>query len=271
MSDDWQPKETVDSVERAAGIISALKHLKGAGITELAEYLDMSKSGVHKQLSTLVKTGFVTKQQKEYKLSYQFLLLGEYVKTNSQLYQIGASEVDKLANQSGYFAYLAAMGESSAYCIHTAEGTDAVVPNLSVGKKISLYSSAAGKAILAELSERKQDRILTESILPQTNNTVTDSDELRAELNTIQEQGVAFEDEENVPGMRAVGAPILSEEGTVVGAVAVSGPLSLLADDHYEEELPSLVKQTKNFIEVKFSLESRDPLEEGSHIPKDFY
>jgi DNA-binding IclR family transcriptional regulator len=271
MDNDAQPAETVEAVERAVGVLNALKNLDGAGVTELSEYLGMSKSGVYKQLSTLVKTGMVTKQQTEYRLSFRFLLMGEYVKTNSQLYAIGADEVDKLAEKSSYFAYLTAMGREYAYCIHTADGEGSVVPNLSVGKQITLHSSAAGKAILSRLPDPKRDRLLDGTLTGKTENTITDRTTLEDELQTIRQEGIAFEDEENVPGMRGVGAPILSEDGGVVGAVAISGPLSLLTENHLTEEVPALVKQTKNFIEVKFSLESRDPLEEGSHIPEDLY
>ena len=271
MQTDPQAPTTVDAVERAVSVIDALKKLGGAGVTELAEDLEMSKSGVYKQLATLVKTGYVTKQENEYQLSYRFLLMGEYVKTTSQLHQIGAAEVNKLAKKSDYFAYLTAMGEDFAYCIHTADGDDAVVPSLSVGKQLSLHSSAAGKSILAELPEKKQSQVLDRPLAAKTSETVTDQEKLATGLEQIREEGVAFEDEENVPGMRGVGAPILDEDDAVVGSIAVSGPLSLLTDEHFRDELPSLIRQTKNFIEVKISLESREPLEEGSHIPKDLY
>lgn len=271
MTDDVQSVQTVDAVERAVSVINALKELDGGGVTELSEYLDMSKSGVHKQLSTLVKSGFVTKEHHEYRLSFHFLLMGEYVKNNSQLYNVSADEVDELAEKSGYFAYLVTAGHERAYCIYTAEGANAVVPNLSVGNQVSLHSTAAGKAILAHLPEDQRERLLKQEFPGRTDATLTDGETLAAELSTIREEGVAFEDEEDVTGMRGVGAPIKPDETDVVGAVAVSGPLSLLADEHFEKEIPSLIRQTKNFIEVKISLDSRDPLREGSHLPKDFY
>lgn len=266
-----QPKNTVEAVERAVGVINALKALDGAGVTELADHLGMSKSGAYKQLLTLVESGFVSKHDNEYRLSYRFLLMGEYVKANSQLYQSGTDEIDKLAMKSNYFAHLTALGQDNAYCLYTADGADAVAPNLGVGKQISLHSSAAGKAILAALPEDRRSALLSEPFVEKTPNTIVEMGELTAELARITDRGVAFEDEENVPGIRGIGAPIVPEGNTVVGAVGLSGPVSLLTDDHFTDELPSLVLQAKNFIEVKLSLESRDPLAEGSHIPRDFY
>ena len=271
MADEVGSLQTVEAVENAISVIDALKELDGAGVTELSEYLDMSKSGVHKQLSTLVKSGFVTKQGHEYRLSFRFLLMGEYVRNKSRLYNIGAEEVRKLAEKTDHFAYLTSVSHDDAYCIYTAEGDEAVVPNLGVGKQLSLHSTAAGKAILAHFPEEQREQFLDRELPDRTEATITDADALSAELATIREDGIAFENEEHVTGMRGVGAPIQSTESRVIGAIAISGPLSLLTDDHFETELPSLVRQTKNFIEVKFSLDSREPLREGSHLPEDFY
>lgn len=271
MPDDPQPSDKVGAVERAVSVIDALRELNGAGVTELSDHLGMSKSGIYKQLFTLVETGLVTKQETEYRLSFRLLSLGEYVKTNSQLYNIAAKEVDKLAEKCDYFAYLTAMDAQDCYCIHTATAEDAVVPNLSVGDRISFYNSAAGKAIFSHLAEEKREQLLPAEFIPMTDKTITDREAFKTEMATVRDEGIAFEDQERVPGMRGVGAPIVAEDQSVVGAVAVSGPVSLLRDTHFTEEIPSLVLQTKNFIEVQLSLESRDPLREGSHMPENFY
>lgn len=271
MRDGTDSAATVDAVERAFSVIRALRELDGAGVTELSKRLDMSKSGVHKQLTTLVEEGYVTKARDEYRLSFKFIADGEYVKNNSSFYAVGAPETDDLANESGDFAHLVAMERKDAYCVYVAKGDNAVATDVNVGDWISLHSSAAGKAILSELPDEYRERVIKQELLPKTEFTITDETELAQELDEIQANGVAFEDQENVRGMRSVGAPILSSDGDVLGAVAVSGPLSLLTDDRFRNDLPGLVRQTKNFIEVKVLLESRESIEEGSHVPKDFY
>ncbi len=271
MSNKSQSSDTVGAVERAVGVVEALKQLDGAGVTELSDHLGMSKSGVYKQLSTLVEAGIVTKQGTEYRLSFRLLSLGEYVRTNSRLYNVAAEEIDKLAEKNDHFAYLTVMDAKDCYCIHTAKGKNAVVPNLGVGNRIPFHHSAAGKAILSHLPKDRWEELMPTELTQMTEQTITDPETLKQELATVREEGVAFERGESVPGMRGVGAPIVAEDQTVVGAVAISGPVSLLQDMHFTEKIPSMILQTKNFIEVKFSLESRDPLREGSHIPENFY
>lgn len=262
---------TVEAVERACGVIRALKERNGAGVTELADHLGMSKSGTHKQLATLVDAGYVRRQEGTYRLGYQFLSDGEYVKENSLLYDVGAPEIDALARECNDCAYLTALQRERAYCIHTAEGEDSVATDVVVGQHVSLYESAAGKAVLSYMPEKNREEFLGRGSPGRAGDTIVDRDELERELESIRKKGVAFDDEGHVQGIRGVAAPILSPDEDVLGAVAVSGPVSLLTDERFEEELPELVGRTTNFIEVKFSLASRDPHQDGSHVPKGFY
>src|SRR5437764_420063 len=54
-----------------------------------------------------------------------------------------------------------------------------------------------------------------------TPTTITDVDELLAELTVIGAQGYALSNEEWEPGLRSVAAPVHSREGHVVAAVCV--------------------------------------------------
>lgn len=271
MNNNADSTDTVSAVERAFSVIRALRELNGAGVTELSNKLGMSKSGIHKQLSTLVSEGYVTNRDGVYRLSFKFIADSEYVKNASTFYTVGSSETKKLASESQDCAYLTAIEAEQAYCIFMTKGENAVATDVAVGNQISFHSSAAGKAILSQLPTTQQERLIEQGLPQQTEQTVTTVSELRTELETIQAEGIAYEDEENVRGIRSVSAPILSPTETVLGAVSVSGPVALLTDDRFETELPDRVRKTKNFIEVKFSLKSRNPIQDGSHVPKDFY
>lgn len=57
-----------------------------------------------------------------------------------------------------------------------------------------------------------------------TQNTVTDRDVLFDELETTQERGIAFNDEELLRGQRAVSAPILDSKKRALGAISLFAP-----------------------------------------------
>jgi len=271
MTESSNALHTVDAVQRTFEVINVLRERDGAGVTEIANEIDMSKSGIHKQLTTLVESGYVVKEDDEYKLGYKFIFEGEHVKRKSSFYNAGAPQIEELARKCDDFAYLVAVGREAIYCIHIAKGENATATNLQVGDRISPLNSAAGKAVLATLSEERKEQLLGEKPTQNTAFTATNESDIESELASIYKQGVAFEDEENVRGMRGVASPVTSTDDKVIGSVAVSGPLSLLSDERFKKELPNLVKQSSNIIEMKLSLESQKRLQDGSHVPSDFY
>jgi DNA-binding IclR family transcriptional regulator len=262
---------TIDAVGRAFAILRFIKHHNGAGVTEISRELDMSKSGVHKHLSTMVEEGYLVNEEGTYRLSFKFVADSEFVKRNSLFYTVSVPEIDDLSAETGNGVYLGAFENDTAYCIYQVESDTAVATDVDVGDTIEFHSTAAGKAIAAHLKESALEDVLAGELPEKTAVTVTDEDALRDEFATIREDGLAYEDEENVRGMRAVGAPVLSPDGDVLGAIAVSGPLSLLTEDRFHDEIPAVLRQTKNFIEVKYSLKQRKSVEQGSHVPREFY
>jgi DNA-binding IclR family transcriptional regulator len=103
-----------------------------------------------------------------------------------------------------------------------------------------------------------RDIVDEQGLVRQTENTLTDTDELFAELETIRERGYAVNDEEEIRGMRSVGVPIRGIDGDVCGAVSVTGPAARLTGERFESELPDLVMQTANLIEVNLETAAFD-------------
>lgn len=242
------------TVETTLEVIGALEELDGAGVTELADHLGLSKAAVHNHLSTLKANDFVVQVDREYKLGLRFTATGEYVKHQQPLYQAGKSEVDDLAERTGEYAHLMAEEHGRGYHLYKAQGDKAVAKayhDLNLEKPYFLHHSAIGKAVLAYLPEERIEDVIDEYGLPAvTENTITSRDALYEELERTRERGYATNDEEEIHGLRAVGAPIRTSERGLVGAVSVSGPLSRMKGDIFQKEYPETVIQTANVIEL---------------------
>lgn len=249
------------TVERTLEVLTALEELDGAGVTELAEHLDLSKAAVHNHLSTLEANNFVVQESQDYALGLRLMAMGEYVKHQNELYQAGQSAVDDLAERTGEYAHLMAVEHGLGFHVYKAQGPEAVAEafhDLNLEKPYHLHHSAIGKAALAYLPEQRIEAIIEEYGLPQwTENTITDPEELHEELRRTRERGYAINDEEEVNGLRAVGAPIQTSTLGLVGAVSVSGPASRIKGEVFEEELPETVRQAANVIEL--NLETSGP------------
>lgn len=235
-------------------VIQGLVELDGAGVTELATHLDLSKSTVYTYVQTLEQLELVTKTDFQYELSYEFLLLGEYVRNNSLLFEIGHEEVNTLATDLGQYAHLVVEENGRGVILHHATGENAVdyeYQRSKLQQRDPLHMTASGKAILASLPEARVAEIIDQYGLDRsTEHTITDPEKLYTELEAIQERGYAYNDQEEVEGFRAVAAPIRVTEGDVLGAITVSGPTSVFDDEVFHETLPTKVKRTANNIEV---------------------
>ena len=79
-----------------------------------------------------------------------------------------------------------------------------------------------GKAILANLPAEDRDHAIKNiELIAHTPNTILDSDALKAELEVTRTKGYAVNNEEFIPGLLAIGAPLMNfQTGEVIGAIS---------------------------------------------------
>ena len=254
------------TVSRAFDVVRALEDLDGAGVTELADELDMSKSAVYNHLMTLRDNKFVVKDGSTYSLSLQFLLLGEYVRNHNHLYREGKTVLEGLAETTGEYAHLSTEQHGLGVNLYKVRGEKAVGSDYQTSKLQKpdyLHFSATGKSILAHLPEERVEEIIDRyGLVRKTANTITDREALFAELETIRERGYAYNDEEEIEGLQAIGAPVLNRHGKVLGSVSVSGPRRRMEETEYHEMVVDEVTNAANVIEVNINMaesESESP------------
>jgi DNA-binding IclR family transcriptional regulator len=99
------------------------------------------------------------------------------------------------------------------------------------GETAPLYCTRVGKSILAFLPRSRQEQVLGGKMVPYTQHTITDPEELARELALIRERGYAIDRAEHEYDIACVAVPILNEFGAPIAAVSVSG-----LDAHFSEE-----------------------------------
>jgi DNA-binding IclR family transcriptional regulator len=105
--------------------------------------------------------------------------------------------------------------------------------------------------MLAGFSDEKVRHIIDKHGLERrTENTITDPRRLQEGLEKVDQQGFALNDEEQVNGLRAVGAAVEGPDGQVIGAVSLSAPKPRMRDKKFTTEMPDLVMNTANLIEL---------------------
>jgi DNA-binding IclR family transcriptional regulator len=244
----------VKSVETTFEILQALRRLDGAGVTELADRLDMPKSSVYNYLSTLEQEEYVVKEESEYYVGLRFLDLGRYARQRDELYETARPELESLADETGELVNLLVEEHGRGVYVCRLKGDESVNVAASVGHRVLLHNTGLGKAILAYMPDERVDAILDEHGMPAaTEHTITDRDVLEAELTEIAERGVAFDREERLGGLCCVAVPVLDQEDRPIGALSVAGPTSRMKGERIESELPEQLKSAANVIELNLT------------------
>jgi len=241
----------VKAVQTTCRVLTALRDLNGAGITELSDHLGLAKATVHSHLATLAANEFVVRNGESYDVSLRFVDFGEYAKSRVDIYDITKAEVERLADETGEVAQFMIEEHGRGVYLHKQRGSNAIQTASYTGNRKALHCTALGKAILSQLPRERIDRIIDERGLgKRTENTVTSREELYRELDRIREQGVAFDDEEILSGLRCVAAPVRHPTGDVPGAISVSGPTTRFEGERFDQGLPEIVRGAANVIEL---------------------
>jgi len=235
------------TTQTSLAIAEAVNDLGGATLSELSEYTDLATSTVHTHLHTLEQLEYVVEIDGEYRLGLKFFHLGENARMRDRRYRLArqtATELAGVVNEEVNFS-VEEYGRS-VVLFNELGGTGH--EEFQVGRYFDMHSSASGKAMLAAFSDARVWEIIDERGLPEyTDNTITDPEELFAELSTIRDRGYAVNRQEELEGLRAVGMAVTETDGSVFGALDISSPSYRQPDD---EEVASQLRPFARELEA---------------------
>jgi DNA-binding IclR family transcriptional regulator len=103
-----------------------------------------------------------------------------------------------------------------------------------VGTRLPAHATALGKSILACWPSEKLDAWLAgRTLAPFTPNTITSADRLRACVDEVRREGVAFDLQESALGVLAIGSCIHNSEDEPVAALSILVPTHRADDNDY--------------------------------------
>lgn len=246
---------TVQAVNNSIKILEAMRELGGSGgITEIANAVNISKSSIHKHLVTLTEHGFVTKEDNQYSLGLQFLNIGSFVREQYTGSAYIKQKIREVAIETNEIAFFSIEEDGRPIILFREVGYEGVPTRSRVGMRLYLHQIAAGKAILSTYSEEQVRQIVDKHGLPAaTSETITDFDELMADLEETRERGYSLSVGEATEGLQAVGVPVTLPGGDVLGGCAVAGPIHRMEGKKSTEDIPKLLHSVANELELSIA------------------
>lgn len=250
----------VKTTERSFEFVEHIQRRNGATLAELVSEFDLAKSTVYKHLSTLESHGYLVKEGERYHVGLKFHHHGEYARLRKRGYRLAGRAVQELAERTDEEADFVVENDGRTITIYESyhpqnsyrDDLFATTSDIShSGTYYHMHCTAAGKALLAELSDDRVEAILDRWGLPRrTENTITDPGSLREDLVRTRERGYAVADEEYVDGLRAVGVAVSNPDGSPLGALGMSVPTYRRENDAFGTGLSQLIVETARDLEA---------------------
>jgi DNA-binding IclR family transcriptional regulator len=253
---DTGDSRRIAAVDKCCDILDTTHELDGATLTEISEHLGLTPGTVHPHLVTLVENQLVTKKNGVYAPSFKFLRIGESRRRENVFFRHANGKMEDLAHRTNARVQIYVEEFGMAICISEAGTQGSIQPPDVVGDQPHLHVIAAGKAMLAEMPDERVSEIVAQHGLPEyTSNTIVDESRLFEALADISEQGYAFNDQEYMPGLGAVGAAVTAENGDVIGAISAAVPTNRMSNPEFVDSVPNDVVSVANTIELDIQVE----------------
>ncbi|RCX19353.1 IclR family transcriptional regulator [Anaerobacterium chartisolvens] len=234
----------VTSLKKAVDVLNCFTQKPKLGVTQISNMTGLYKSNVYNILSTYEAMGYLERDNEtgKYKLGLGIFTLSRALGDSFCITKVALPYMQEMANQTRERIYLGIPHEDEVVYLEALypAGEMNLMRSL-LGERAKMYCTGIGKAMLAYLPEEKIEEYCNRPLPAFTENTITDSEELKRELARIRKSGYAIDCMEHEFGIKCIAVPVFDKSGAVCAAISISGP-SLRFTNERIEELYELLK-----------------------------
>jgi DNA-binding IclR family transcriptional regulator len=191
--------------------------------SEIAKTLGLNMTSTYRYINTLVEMGYLEKdaKSKEIRPAIHCLLFCTNLMRATDHQRLIREVVDRIHAEHNITIDVAFAVDDTLVRIYHRGAEETLTYALPDFSKNSLHNTALGKAWLSSLPEAVVvEKIKTMALPPKTAKTIVDKEDLIADIAKAKERGYAMSEEEYLPGLITISAPLFdpqSERG--VGAI----------------------------------------------------
>ncbi|GAB2966294.1 IclR family transcriptional regulator [Amycolatopsis acidiphila] len=234
----------LSSVDNALQLVRLLAQHRALRLSEVADLLGVAPSTAHRLLNSLRTQGFAEQRSRNGPYCPGPVLeeLGLASLNRMDVRQVVRPMLEQLWTATGETVSLGVLEGRHIRFVDGIEGNRTVRVGNRTGVLIPAHCTAAGKAIMAVLSEVEFDRRFAgRSLERRTTASISGWPQLTRELAAIRKAGFAMNVEEGENGVSAVGAAVRDLMGAPVASINVVLPSSRMGTKRVGRELAGSV------------------------------
>ena len=192
--------------------------------SQIARALDLNMTSTYRYINTLEEMGYLHKdvKTKEIRPTISCLLFCRNLMGATDHLRLIKSVVDRIHRENNISVDVVWVVNDTIVRLYHREAEETLTYNLPDQSKNCLHNTALGKAYLSSVSDGQlAEKIAGVVLTARTKKSIMDQDALWKELRRTRQRGFSMSVEEYLPGLIAIGAPLVDPvSGQGVGAVS---------------------------------------------------
>ncbi|HWM33066.1 MAG TPA: IclR family transcriptional regulator [Pseudolysinimonas sp.] len=235
------------SLDRALNIIEVVRLHPGLRLKDLSELVGANQTTVLRTARVLERHGLIRRDHPglSYHLGTRLVELGNAAAKGLDAVASLRPIAERLSAQHGVTAHIGLLYDGMVTVVDKVDPRELLVRYSSLGTRMPLHATAAGKAVLAMVGPERMGEVgVREPLLPYGPNSISDLGVLSADITAARGRGYSIEREEYQAGFSCVGTAVsISDE---IYAISLSGPTS--TDGVLEDRGTSLREAASSYV-----------------------
>jgi len=220
-------------------------------LSAVAEKNNLSRAAARRFLLTLQKLGYVTQDDKKFRLTAKVLELGYSFLASLDFSETITPFMEEVSYQLGESCSALVLDGVDIVYVARIPRRGLIPINLQIGARLPAYATSGGRVLLASLPAQELDQVIRDTRFEKLTAYTKGPDELRAELEKIRMNGYAVVDQELELGMRALAVPVFDRRGRARFALNSSSHVSTVSFDRIiDEYVPIMQSASRKITEV---------------------
>ncbi len=227
-SQNGDRRHSLQTLERGLAVIQAFSRERPAlTLSEVAHYTGITRASARRILLTLQELGHVRSDGRIFSPTPRLLSLGWAYLSSLNLSEMAGMLMEELSDKTNEACSAATLDLPDVVYVARVPTKRMLSINLDIGSRVPATHSSMGRVLLADLTPAQVESFIrSRRIVPYTEHSLTEPDEIIAEVESAREQGWAIVDQELEIGLRSIAAPVRRADGRVIAAINLSAVAS---------------------------------------------
>lgn len=225
MATNKPARKGIQVIARAASVLRALEN-EGDGLSlgQIAKVTDLSRSTVQRIVDALAEEHLVIGATPTSRVKLGPAILRLASNSSFDFVEFIRPYIAQLSKETGETVDVSEMQKKRTVFVDQVVGSARLNIVSPLGEAFPLHCLASGKAMLSTLADEDVMKLIGHNKLERhTPATIVDPEILKKELAKVKKAGVAFDHEEHLEGVSAVGVAIQEPGGTLY-AISIPVP-----------------------------------------------